>query len=150
MVLSSSIKICDELKKACPVYHSRAMQREFANLFGKLTHSKPAFLSEVYHRLTGDCSASSNLREEEVNQRIAQLVDNEDPDLVWDLRCNNEGRPETYQIFLEFCNKYIDGQVDTAVDDRRHDAIMKGNDVITHLGVAMSAKDFHEEVVKMS
>ena len=102
----------------------------------------------AYCRLTGDCSASSNLTEDEVDQRMAQLVDNEDTDLVWDLRSNNEGRPETYQVFLDYCRKYIDSQVDTAVDDRRHDTIMKGNDVITHLAVAMSAKDFHEQVVK--
>ena len=148
-VLNKSMKIHDELKKNCPVYHSRAMQREFVHVFGKLTHSKPAFLREAYHRLTGDCSASSNLTEDEVDERIAQLIDSEDPDLVWDLRSNNEGRPETYGVFLDCCKKYIDSQIDTAVDDRRHDTVMKGNDVVTHLAVAMSASDFHEQVVKI-
>lgn len=147
--LDRSMKVRDELRKSCPVYHSRAMKREFVQLFGKLTHSKPAILREVYHHLTGDCSASSNLTEDEIDRRIAQLVDSEDPDLVLDLRSNNQGRPETYQVFLHYCKQYIDIQVETAVDDRRHDTIMKGNDVITHLAVAMSASDFHEEVSKI-
>lgn len=111
-------EVRDNLKKLFPVYHSRAMRHEFVNLFGKLTHCKSAFLREIYRRLTGDCSASSNLPENEVDNRLNQLIEDEDPDLIWDLRVNNDGRPEMYTTFLEFCQKYINSQVDTAVDDR--------------------------------
>ena len=100
------------------------MQREFVHLFGKMTNSKPAFLREAYRRLTGDCSASSKVTERDVDQLIAQLLEDEDPDLIWDLRVNNEGRPETYTTFLDFCRTYVDGQVDTAVDDRHHDPMV--------------------------
>ena len=34
----------------------------------------------------------------------------------------------------------------TAVDDRRHDTVDSGNDVVTHLAVAMSARDLHDAV----
>ena len=78
------------------------MRREFIHSFGTVTHSNPAFLREAYRRLTGDSSASSNATETEVDARIAHLLDTEDPDLVWDLRVNNSGRPETYTTYLEF------------------------------------------------
>jgi len=65
------------------------------NLF---INSKPAFLQEAYWWLTGDCSASSNLTERDVDQQIAQLLEDEDPDLIWDLRVNNMGCPETTLI----------------------------------------------------
>ena len=45
----------------------------------------------------------------------------QDPDLIWDLRVNNNGRPVEYTQFLEECQKYIDGVLETAVDERRHD-----------------------------
>ena len=103
--LQQSMKVRDELKKSFPVYHSRAMRREFIHSFGTVTHSNPAFLREAYRRLTGDSSASSNATETEVDARIAHLLDTEDPDLVWDLRVNNSGRPETYTTYLEFWPK---------------------------------------------
>lgn len=135
--MNESLKVRDSLKKSFPVYHSRAMKHEFVHLFGKLTHCKSAFLREMYHRLTGDCSASSNLTEKEIDVRLSQLVKDEDPDLIWDLRVNNKGCPEKYTTFLEFCQKYIDTEAETAMDDRRFDVVVQG-DVVTHLATAMS------------
>ena len=57
----------------------------------------------MYRRLTVNCSASSNLVEKEVDMRLSQLVEDEDPELIWDLRVGNDGRPEMYTTFLEFC-----------------------------------------------
>ena len=147
-VLSQSMKVRDTLKKSFPVYHSRALRREFVHLFGKMTSSQPAFLREAYRRLTGDCSASSTLSEKEVDERISQVLDDEDPDLIWDLRVTNRGRPETFSTFLDVCRQYIGSQIDTAVDDRRHDAVTDG-DVVTHLATAMSVRDLHEQVSKL-
>ena len=146
--MNECLKVRDGLKKLFPVYHSRAMKHEFVHLFRKLTHCKSAFLREIYRRLTGDCSASSNVAEKEVDMRLNQLIEDEDPDLIWDLRLNNDGRPEMYSTFLDFCRKYIDSQVETAVDDRRHDAVVE-SDVVTHLATAMSVRDFHDQVIKM-
>jgi hypothetical protein len=145
--LSQSLKVRDELKTSFPLYHSRPMRQEFIHLFGKMTHSRPAFLREGYRRLTGDCSASANITEREVDERVTQLLEDEDPDLIWDLRINNEGRPEKYVTFLEFSRKYIGSHIDAAVDDRHHDAVV-GGDVVTHLATAMSVRDLHEEVAK--
>lgn len=42
--------------------------------------------------------------------------------------------------------QYIEVQVQTAVDDRRHDTVDRDNDVVTHLAVAMSARDVYDAV----
>ena len=62
--------------------------------FGWFTHDKPALLREMYRRLTGDSSSSVNAAEGEVDERVSQLLDSEDPNLIWDLRVNNQGRLE--------------------------------------------------------
>ena len=97
-----------------------------------MTYSKAAFSCEAYSRLSGDCSASIPLSEKEVDERISQLLDDEDPDLVLDLCVTNKGMPETYRTFLDVCRRYIDIQIDTAVDDRRHGTVTSG-DVVTSL-----------------
>ncbi len=81
--------------------------------FGKVTHANPAFLREAYRRLTDDASAASSLEEAEVNSRVAQVLDAEDPDLAWDLRVRNTGRPEPYTAVLVECQRYIASAVET-------------------------------------
>lgn len=147
-LLQRSITIQQELKESLQRYHTRAMRREFIHSFGKATHAKPAFLREAYRRLTDDASAASSLEEAEVNRRVAQLLDTEDPDLAWDLRLHNTGRPEVYSTFLDECQRYIASAVETAVDERCHDTVDNSGEVITHLARALSARDLHDEVSK--
>ncbi len=44
----------------------------------------------------------------------------EDPDIVLDLRQLNSGRKSQYDTFWEECTKFLQEDVGTAVDDRRH------------------------------
>ncbi len=147
-LLQRNMTIQQELKKCLPRYHTRAMRRAFIYSFGKVTHAKPAFLREAYRCLTDDASAASSLEEAEVNSRVAQVLDAEDPDLAWDLRVRNTGRPKPYTAFLEECQLYIASAVETAVDERRHDTVDKNGQVITHLACVLSARDLHDEVSK--
>ena len=150
-ILNKSTSIRDELQKDIPKYHTRAMRCEFTQSFGRITGTKCGVLREAYKRLTGDNSASSNFTELKIDERISEMIDMQDPDLIWDLRKNN-AREQCYQIFFEECQKYIDGVVETSVDDRRHDpTVIDGNgnhQVITHLAVAMSVRDLLEQVSK--
>ena len=134
-----------------PVCHTRAMRSEFIYSFGRVTGVKSAILREAYKRLTGDSSAASYESEEIVDKRVRDMLDMEDPDLIWDLRVNNQGRPEEFSAYLEECKKYIDGVAQTAVDDRRHDDVQTENDgsheVITHLDMALSVPALHKDVV---
>ncbi|CAC5383931.1 unnamed protein product [Mytilus coruscus] len=82
--------------------------------------------AEAYRRLTGDQSASLTASQTEVDKRISEILDNEDSELICDLRLNNRGQPEKYNDFLSECQNYINKKLELAVDDRRHDKIDKG------------------------
>ena len=139
-------RIRDNLKSQFPVYHSRAMRRDFISSFGRTTGVKSGILRKAYRRLMGDVAAAQNLSEAEVDSRIQQVLDYEDPELLWDLRVNNTGRPEEYSVFLQKCQEYIQGKIETAVDDRRHDNVTDNGETVVHLAMAMSARDLHAQV----
>ena len=58
-----------------------------------------------------------------------------------DRRHHNKGQPSKYDKFWEACEAYIYGNMETAVDDRRHDRL-------EHLAVAMSVPDLLCKVSK--
>ncbi|XP_060582454.1 uncharacterized protein LOC132738865 [Ruditapes philippinarum] len=146
VVLSKNMNIVTNIKKSLPVDHTKAMRREFLSLFGRKIDSRAGFLREAYRRLTGDCRASINAATNEVDKRIADILEHDDPDLICDLRVNN-GRPEQYDEFLWQCQKHIISSLETAVDDRRHDKVLKGgDDIVTHFADAFSVSDFYEQV----
>ena len=146
--MSDSINIvAKEISTDFKQYHSRAMRREFIQSFGRATGCQAAFLRQAYRRLTGDSSAADTTKQAEVDKRVSQILDEEDPELMWDLRRNNPGRPEEYGTFLEQCQKYINATIETAVDDRRHDAVDE-EEVVTHLAMALSVRDLHDQVSK--
>ena len=87
--MKKNISVRDSLKMTFPTYSTRAMRQEFVQCFGRFTHDTPAVLREMYRRLTGDSSSSANATEAEVDERVSQLLDSEDPNLIWDLRVNN-------------------------------------------------------------
>ena len=131
--MKKNISFRDGLKMTFPTYSTPAMRREFVQCFGRFTHDKPALLWEMHRRLTGDSSSSANATEAEVDKQVSQRLDSEDPNLIWDLRVNNQGRLEKYEAFLEKCKKYIDNHVETAVDDCRYDTVGMDSEVVTHL-----------------
>lgn len=53
------------------------MRRALFTKFGRISPGiKPAVLRCYYRELTGDCVASGNASEEEVDKRVKQLLDN--------------------------------------------------------------------------
>ena len=103
------------------------MPSEFIQSFGKVTGTKSTILRETYWRLTTDQSAATNLDQELVDKRVQELLDMEDPNLIWDLHVDNKGQPEKYLEFLADCKHFIDGVVETAVDHCRHDNVENDN-----------------------
>lgn len=65
-----------------------------------MANIKPAYLREMYRELTGDSLATSSEIESQVNERIRQSLELEDPDLVVDLREHIKGNSSQY-IVLE-------------------------------------------------
>ena len=115
------------------------MRKEFLQHFGRVTGIKSGILREAYRRLTTDSSAPNTLSESEVDERIRKALDDEDPDLIWDLRIINNGRPDEYKVFLNKCQELAQGRIETAVDDRRHDSVDESGETAVHLAMAMSA-----------
>ena len=96
-------------------------------------------MNSWYKQLTGDHSSSTNEHEAEIDKRMQQLIEMEDPEIVVDLRKHNEGRKSQYDVFWDECQKHLQETVGVAVDDRRHCQV-------THLAQAISANDLLEQV----
>lgn len=65
----------------------------------------------------------------------------EDPDIVDDLRQHNGKQGTLYEDFWSECEKFLNEEMQVAVDDRRHG-------FITHLARAISMRDFVAQVAK--
>ena len=88
---------------------------------------------------TGNHSTACNLTEAEVDERMQQYIDTEDPDTIVDLRHHNCEPASKYELFWDECGKFLHEDIDTAVDDRRHGDI-------THLARAISVRDLCDQV----
>ena len=106
-LLSRSQGVLRKVESTIPVYHTRAMKKQFAHDFDLLAKVEPKVLREMYRHLTGDSSASANLYQTEVDERIHRIVTLQDPEIIDDLRHCNEGRKEKYEVFWENCKEFI-------------------------------------------
>ena len=52
-VLNESSRVRDDLLKEMPLYHTRAMRREFLHSFGTVTNTKSGILQEAYRLKLG-------------------------------------------------------------------------------------------------
>ena len=85
----------------------------------------------VYKLLTGDSSSSTNENEKDIDTRVKQASDLQDPDIIMDLRKHNPVKPPKYSVFFfHKVKSYVENTVE-AVDNRRHD-------IFTHLAIAIS------------
>ena len=158
---TQSQPVVEKIKQNLPVYHSRAMRSAMVKKFGRVTRNvKPAVLRYFYKDLTGelkikststdfilqwqisftgDQSASDNCEQSQIDERIMQLIDMEDSDIVYDLRALNGSRRSQYDRFWDECQRFLSEDLTDAVDDRRHG-------LVTHLSRAISIRDFTTQV----
>ena len=138
--LQSSQPLIKQLKKDIPQYHTRAMKRVMYEEFGLVTLStKKSVLRHLYKDLVGDCSASVNLSESEIDERVAALFELEELSLVYDLRDHFSGRQSKFDVFWQRAKEYLEEDIGTAVDDRRHSTVL-------HAAKAFSVRDLRERV----
>ena len=139
--LQSSQPIVEELKKCIPQYHTRAMRRAAYEKFGLIMPStKKSVMRHLYKDFVGDATASSNLSESEIDERVAALVELEEPSLVYDLRDHYGGRQSQFETFWQKAKEFLE-DVGTAVDERRHSTVV-------HVAKAISIRDLREKVVE--
>lgn len=93
-----------QIKQNVKLYHSREMRRQFAERFGLVLNAKPSVITELYQFLTGDSSATSI--SDDVRRKLRFLLDSQDPEVIYDLRDVNPGRPQIYEPFWQECRRY--------------------------------------------
>lgn len=140
-----SVKTIEDIKKILPEYHTRAMRRELFAKVGRISpNTKPAALRFLYRELTGESSASHDTREAIMDERIRSIIlmEPEDPHTVVDLRnLECQEKKTQYDVFWDEAKKYIEEEIGTAVDDRRHGQVV-------HIAKAVSVRDLREQVTK--
>ena len=87
----------------------------------------------------GDSSASATLAQSEIDKRVATMFELEEPSIEYDLR-NHYCHKRTFDQFWSHAKKFIEEDVGTAVDDRRHLTVV-------HVAKAISICDLREKVV---
>ena len=95
----------------------------------------------MYEHLTGDSSALPSKILKDVRIRLKIALDSQDPDLLYDLHCLNQGRPAKYDLFWEAAKQFLESAALQAVDSKRHGRVC-------HLATAISARDFLDQVSK--
>ena len=91
----------------------------------------------------GDSSAAATISQSELDKRVCAFFELEEPDLTYDLRQLYSGRASLYDTFWEKAKQFLEEDVGTAVDDRRHSQVV-------HLAKAVSVRDLKEQVTEMS
>lgn len=139
--LCENQKIVADIQAAAPTYHRRVLRRHLVTQFGRISHSSNlAALRELYRQATNDQSASLTTSEEHLDARLREAMEMEDPDLIIDLRENNGRNTDTFKVFWECMERYLNET--TAVQERRH-----GN--VAFMAKAISVRDLVQEVAKM-
>ena len=135
-------EIIQRIEKQLPQFHTRAMRRKFQEEMLLIsTDIRGSTAVAIYQRLTGDCTMMEDKKSKEIQERMRQIIDTQDPDLIADMRQLNEGRPAEFEEFWKEGQAVINQAQLEAVDDRRHGTI-------THMAVAMSISDFKAKVVE--
>ena len=139
-VLSTNQQVVAKIMEGMPIYHTRAMKREFVSHYGLLMAGvKPYVLRSIYRELTNDASNSRTSEEGDIDERVKEVLASEDLDVIVDLREMNEGRVAKYGVFWEKCAEYI--AECTAVPERRHGEVC-------FMAKAISVRDLINQVSK--
>ena len=93
----------------------------------------------MYQFLTSDCSRSTI--EYYVSQKLKFMLDSQDPEVVFDMRDVNQGRPQIYEQFWIQVEAFINEKALEAVDSRRHGTVC-------HFAAAFSVRDLQDQVLQ--
>lgn len=139
-VFNQSQGVIENLRPQFPVFHTHAMRTAMFTKFGRIAPTaKSSTLRYFYRDLTGDASSSNDCGEAEIDERVMQLQP-DDPMVIIDLReVKHPERRTKYDVFWNEAEKFLNEDIGTAVDDRRHGQI-------AHLAKAISIRDFREQV----
>ena len=100
--LRENQKVISQIQADIPQYHNRALRKKLISEFGGIfLRTTLATLREFYRVATGDQSASLTTAQEELDERLREALEVEDPDLMVDLRELNKGHSDKFAVFWE-------------------------------------------------
>ena len=114
------------------------MRRQCGFRYHLLANTSKSLLLDMYHFLTGD--KTSGTISPGVQERLKIMIDSQDPDITFDLRHLNSGRPEHFEEFWSAGRGLINENALKAVDSRRHG-------LICHMALAVSVRDLRDTVL---
>lgn len=117
-----------------PKYHSAFLKRRFTEVADQL-NIQPCKARLLYHLATDDACAARTPDEDGIDKRLEEFVNLKDDSIIYDLRALNKSKV-VYTTFFDKAAEVINEEIDVAVDDRRHDAVV-------HLAKAMSVGDLY-------
>ena len=139
--LNENVRLLEDIKSQVPVFHGRALKAEFVSKFGRLVRGAPLdTLWEIYRNLTGDSSSSRTSDEKEVDARVQQALEMENPDLLLDLRAHNSSHSNQFSVFWEKLQAFLNDQ--STVHERRHGDV-------AYMAKIISVRDLVQEVTKL-
>ena len=94
---------------------------------------------ELYQFLTGDSSMTAT--DEQVSKKLKFMLDSQDPEVVYDLRDINHGRPQKFEQFWDEVAALINKMSLAAVDAQRHRTVC-------HFAFAFSVRDLRDQVLQ--
>ena len=133
-------RVALKANKNFPKYHTRQIQKDFIQTYGKLVKSSKSVLHDIYQELSGDTSAPLSKNEHLMQKHITKFIlTSDDPEIIIDLRKTN-GHKE-HSNFDEFWGKInkLFKEHQTAIHERRH-----GN--YHYLPFAISIRELIEQV----
>ncbi len=131
--------IQERIKENLPLYHTRAMRREFLSQVQLISaNTKGAAAIALYQKLTGDKTVLGK-ESTGVQERLRIIIDTQDVELVGDMRELNKGRESGFREFWQEAQAFINEEQMDAVNDRRHGTVC-------HKAVAMSIPDLKRRV----
>lgn len=142
--ISSALQSCqpilESIKSDIPQFHTRAMRQAVYEKYGLISPCiKKSVLRHMYKDLVGDSSAAATTSQAELDERVCAFFELEEPGLIYDLRQLYSGRASQYDTFWEKAKEFLEEDIGTAVDDRRHTQVV-------HLAKAISVCDLREQV----
>ena len=102
-------------------------------------HVYVCVIIDCFSSYIGDASAGRTTEESEIDARVEEALQMEDPEILLDLKHMNQNQGDKYAVFWEQCRVFLNEC--TAVHERRLDAV-------THMAKAISVRDLVEQVSK--
>ena len=118
-LLSRCGQIIKTLDEQAPKFVSKLVKKHFMETYGFV--ASPVELRSIFTHLTHDTRAAPNLVTKEIDERFEQSLLLEEPGLNVDLRMqNNHAGSEQFEVFFKTTESYLQEEVGTAVQERRH------------------------------